>query len=154
MQQLVVGNLSTGSTVAKQRGKRERVRVFRGDRLRFLREQMQYSQDDLDRLLNFPPKTVIRYETGESDPLPAQLKTIAKALQVTSDYLIGLTDDPEGYANNRPTNPRVIKLLEMYNSGKLDELAYELLGEALYNKTVDSGHNTNSEHKDSTSDAA
>jgi len=35
-----------------------------------------------------------KYEVGENDPTGYILKSLAEQLQVTTDYLLGLTDDP------------------------------------------------------------
>jgi transcriptional regulator with XRE-family HTH domain len=140
--------------VTKQRVKKERIKVFRGERLKFLREQMKLSQDALDELVGLGEDSTMRYETGESDPSAAQIKALAVALQVTTDYLLGITDNPEGYADRNRRNPRLVELEQMWESGRLDELAHKLLGEFLYNKALSDRDDPKPDDKNSTSDAA
>ena len=64
--------------------------------LRQIREQRQLTQSDLARLCDLSEKQIGRYERGVGDPTIEPLTKIAKALSVSSDYLLGLTDDPGG----------------------------------------------------------
>jgi len=69
---------------------------MRGDRLREIRELRQYSQRELADRCGLGEKQIFRYENNQNDPSSDHVVKIAKELSVTTDYLLGLTDDPNG----------------------------------------------------------
>ena len=70
--------------------------ALRKERLRSLREQHGWSQRELARLCGFGEAQIRKYENGETDPSSTNLRIMAKKFGVSSDYLIGLTDDSRG----------------------------------------------------------
>ncbi len=68
--------------------------TLRVDRLRELREQHGWSQRELARLCGFGEAQVRKYESGQTDPSATYLKLIANRLNVSTDYLLGITDNP------------------------------------------------------------
>lgn len=52
------------------------------------------SQRELAKDLNIAPSTIAMYETGQRDPDTATLKILADYFNVSTDYLLGRTDDP------------------------------------------------------------
>lgn len=70
------------------------------DRLKTLREQRGISQERLAEILGIPRSSIAHYESPENDrlPRPERLKKIADFFGVTTDYLIGRTNDPHGHA--------------------------------------------------------
>lgn len=71
---------------------------LRFDRLRALREGRGWSQRELARQSGVGDAQISRYESGLSDPTATSLKALAEALDVSIDYLVGLTDDLHGYS--------------------------------------------------------
>lgn len=71
-----------------------RRKVFRSDRLRQARESMDLSQDDLADRLGFGASQMNRYENGKQDPSAEMLTRMAAELEVTTDWLLGLSDKP------------------------------------------------------------
>jgi transcriptional regulator with XRE-family HTH domain len=67
------------------------------DRLRVLREQHGWSQRELARNCGIAESVIRRYESGTSEPSTASLKLIAEQLDVSADYLLGMTDQPRGH---------------------------------------------------------
>ena len=65
-------------------------------RLRAAREQLDISQHELARLCGLSINQISRYELGVREPTSASLIKIARVLNVSMDYLTGLTDDPHG----------------------------------------------------------
>jgi transcriptional regulator with XRE-family HTH domain len=63
-------------------------------RLRQIREDRGYSQRELGRLCNLGANQINRYENGITDPTIHTLKSIADQLEVSTDYLLGVSDDP------------------------------------------------------------
>ena len=68
--------------------------ALRTDRLKNLREQHGVSQRELARLCGLGETQINKYENGLSDPSATNLMLIAQQLEVSTDYLLGLTDDP------------------------------------------------------------
>lgn len=65
-----------------------------GSRLKSLRLKAGHTQESLAELLDTNPRQIWRWESGESLPKPEYLILIARQLNTTADYLLGLTDDP------------------------------------------------------------
>jgi len=63
------------------------------ERLRTARESRKMSQSDLAKETGLMPSAVSHFETGRRSPSFANLKTLSDALNVTTDYLIGRSDD-------------------------------------------------------------
>ncbi len=70
--------------------------ALRTERLREIREKRGLSQRELARLCGFAEVMIYRYETATSDPSSAFLTLIAQKLDVSADYLLGLSDNPKG----------------------------------------------------------
>jgi transcriptional regulator with XRE-family HTH domain len=69
---------------------------FRTDRLKLLRKQRGWSQRELARFCGLGETVVNKYERAVVDPSATTLKIMAEKLGVSADYLLGLTDDPQG----------------------------------------------------------
>jgi len=63
------------------------------ERLRTARESRKMSQADLAEKADLLPSAVSHFETGRRSPSFANLKALSDALRVTTDYLIGRSDD-------------------------------------------------------------
>lgn len=64
-------------------------------RLKELRKSKNISQLKLALDLNTNQNTISRYETGEREPGIAELIKIAGYFNVSVDYLLGITDNPD-----------------------------------------------------------
>ena len=69
---------------------------FRTDRFRQAREALNLNQRDFGDLCNINEVQISRYETGKIDPSLPRLALMASHLNVSADYLLGMTDDPHG----------------------------------------------------------
>lgn len=67
-----------------------------GARLRELRAKAELSQEELAKHLQMARTTLAMYETDRREPDYTTLKRIADYFQVSTDYLLGRTDDPRG----------------------------------------------------------
>lgn len=99
-----------------------RSKVFRGDRLRQLREARGFSQDELAAQLGFGAAQMNRYENGKADPSLDGITRIANALQVTTDWLLGLTDDPQSRLEEDEITPEEWQLLNHFRRDDLEGL--------------------------------
>lgn len=70
---------------------------MRSDRLRQLRKHHGYSQGELADLVHIGERQIWRYENGETEPDGDTIARIAKILETSTDYLLGLIDDPTPY---------------------------------------------------------
>ncbi len=67
---------------------------MRKDRLQDYRVKRGYTQETFAAELGIEKKQISRWETGSTIPGSDKLAQIAKVLRVSTDYLLGLTDDP------------------------------------------------------------
>ena len=58
------------------------------DRLRYLREQQEFSQADISKRLGISPSSYSRYECGTNEPNLETLKKLALLFDCTVDYLL------------------------------------------------------------------
>lgn len=65
-----------------------------GDRLRVLRAIKQMTIAETAKALDVSRSTYAGYETGDRNPPIQNLIKLAKFHQVSTDYLLGLSDDP------------------------------------------------------------
>ena len=67
--------------------------IFR-QRLKAARDLRGLSQGELAGRAGLPPSSIAHFETGPRKPSFDTLRKLANALEVTTDYLLGRTDDP------------------------------------------------------------
>jgi transcriptional regulator with XRE-family HTH domain len=79
--------------------------LLRTDRLRETREQRGVSQRELGRLCGIAETMIHRYETGKTDPSASHLCLMAEKLEVSTDYLLGLTSQPRGQLGDTSLTP-------------------------------------------------
>lgn len=66
-------------------------------RIKELRKSKHISQQKMAMDLNTNQNTISRYETGIREPGIAELIRIADYFDVSIDYLVGRTDNPQFY---------------------------------------------------------
>jgi len=87
------------------------------------REKAGYSQRELAEIIGVAPNTFHGYESGKHDPRSVLLIEIAKACDVSVDFLLGLSDKP---------NSNLAPSATIYSdiTALLDKLTPEQVGEA------------------------
>ena len=68
-------------------------------RLRVARVLRDLSQGELAGKAKLPPSSISHFESGKRKPSFDSLNTLANALKVTIDYLLGRVDEPEGHSS-------------------------------------------------------
>ena len=68
-------------------------------RIRDLREDRDWNQTQVAKLLNMSQTGYSKYETGENDIPTAVLIQLAKIYDTSIDYLLGQTDEKKRYPN-------------------------------------------------------
>lgn len=96
--------------------------VFRGDRLKRVRESARLTQTELAERVGAGTNQIYRYEKGETDPSAEVLAALAKELGVTADWLLGLTDEPLGGFSDKEMSPRERQLLRAFRSDDFKEM--------------------------------
>lgn len=64
------------------------------DRIREARELRDWTQEELGLYCGLSAMAVCHFERGRRKPCAANLVRLARALMVSSDYLLGLKDTP------------------------------------------------------------
>jgi transcriptional regulator with XRE-family HTH domain len=67
--------------------------MFRGDRLKELRDEKEITQADLGKLINVKEAIVAKYERRNKEPDSEKLDFLANYFKVSADYLLGRTND-------------------------------------------------------------
>lgn len=91
-----------------------------GARLKELREKRELSQRQLAKLLKISPSSVAMYELDQRSPDKEMISLISTIFQVSSDYLLGLTDKSKKLYDNseeKDTNklPDGVKIVAVYS---------------------------------------
>lgn len=114
-----------------------------GQRVKYLREGLDMSQQELADLLDYKsPSTIAKIERGKNDIPRNKVARFAEELMTTEEYLMGYTDDPYDYErdidNRADEIPSEIfdHLSEVYG-GDLEQIwhAYVKMGEDALNES-------------------
>jgi transcriptional regulator with XRE-family HTH domain len=97
-------------------------KVLRGERLRHEREKLGFSQSELGRRIGTGENQINRYELGLADPNPYTLTRLAKELQITTDYLLGLVDRKNEHLTEPELTPEERQFLAALREGKVRTL--------------------------------
>lgn len=97
-----------------------------GERLKWAREQRGLTQDDLASRIKKAQTQIWRYEAGEVDPSSDVLVGLARELDVSVDFLLGITDSPTHIMTDEPLSPIEKRLLQAFRKGQIVE-ALEVL---------------------------
>ena len=97
-----------------------------GERLLELRKEMNLTQDDLAVILNINKHSISSYERNKNEPSDAIKILIANYFNVSVDYLLGITDNPQPY---NKLNDTYIRIPELANN---KDIKKEILNYAYY----------------------
>ena len=92
------------------------------ERLKAARDMREWNQSELAEHAGLPPSSIAHFETGSRKPSFDTLRRIANALDVTTDYLLGRSDNPGLAQSDDPLFRDVGKL-----TGRDRELAKDFL---------------------------
>lgn len=94
---------------------------MRGDRLKQLRLLHSHSQESLAELLGIGNRQIWRYENGETEPDGQIVAKIAQVFDVSTDYLLGLTDDPNPKLKESDLQPKERAVIAAWRQGDFRE---------------------------------
>ncbi len=83
------------------------------NRIREIRKERGLSQKEVYTRLGIKQPQYSRYESGENEMGVSMLKEICKVLDVSADYILGLSDDPTPRARKK----EIIKKNKQVNYG-------------------------------------
>lgn len=111
-----------------------------GDRIRKLRESRNMTQTELSEILGMKTYTTVsKWEKNENFPKGKDLKKLAEIFNVTSDYLLGLSDTKLGKITTQNDHPEILTIynqLEEPKQEKVLDYAKEQLEEQNSSKIV------------------
>ena len=85
------------------------------DRVKKLRKAKKQSQNEVGKALGKSRESISKYELGEREPDPNVIALLAKHFNVSSDYMLGITDDSEKEkVNNRNSFSKKLSAFESY----------------------------------------
>lgn len=74
-----------------------------GERIAHIRRRRDVSREQAAAIIHCAPRTIGRWERDEHEPKVTELGLLAIALRTSTDYLVGLTDDPDVPDPDSPT---------------------------------------------------
>lgn len=95
--------------------------ALQGDRLKTARNARGYTTATLAQVVGVEAQQIARWEAYPSDPAASYIVKLAHALDVSTDYLLGESDQFQPI-REIDLNPAEVKLIEAYRAGKLIEL--------------------------------
>ena len=111
-----------------------------GGRIRKLRESRNMTQTELSEILGMKTYTTVsKWEKNENFPKGKDLKKLAEIFNVTSDYLLGLSDTELGKITTQNEHPEILTIynqLEEPKQEKVLDYAKEQLEEQNSSKIV------------------
>lgn len=92
-----------------------------GERISFLRDNMEMTQMELAEKIGITPMTLAKYTKDLNEPRSSTISKMAQALNTTADYILGLTTDysSPGTKTSSTLNNREQNIL--FNFRKLSE---------------------------------
>ena len=89
------------------------------DRLKELREKSKLSQKQLAIKINISDRNYQRYEYGEREPNASTIISLANFYGVTTDYLLGRTDNPNAVLFSMTSLARATEEMNLTNEPTL-----------------------------------
>lgn len=99
------------------------------DRLLKLRKNRRLTQQELSKIIGIARTTYQGYENGSREPDFTTLEKIADFFDVTTDYLLGRTDNPTGYPVHLKDLPPMERLAEFIKENDFRDLYFSRSGD-------------------------
>ncbi|GAA3402045.1 helix-turn-helix domain-containing protein [Paenibacillus hodogayensis] len=100
-----------------------------GDRIAYLREKRGLTQEELSVKLGISRAALSHYETNRREPDYDTLKNIANFFDISLDYLLGRTNDPQSVLDQEVRD--FVDSLELSDDSILDKFALTVDGRKL-----------------------
>lgn len=102
--------------------------MFRRDRFRALRQQRGFTHEEMAERLAVHARQINRYESGSSHPHTDVVARMAEVLNVSTDYLLGIVDDPTPYIRIDNLTPQEKNVLSAMRRGDVVAAVKALVG--------------------------
>lgn len=102
-----------------------------GERIKYLRQLNNLSQNDLAQIIGTSQTQIWKYETDKNEPTSGVIIALARALNTSTDYLLGLTDDAERpleTANDLSNKEKAI--IRAVRTGRLEDVVKTFMEES------------------------
>lgn len=94
-----------------------------GGRIRKLRESRNMTQTELSEILGMKTYTTVsKWEKNENFPKGKDLKKLAEIFNVTSDYLLGLSDTELGKITTQNSHPEILTIYNQLEEPKQEKV--------------------------------
>ena len=103
-----------------------------GEQLSEIRKDKGYTQEDLAEVLHVTKSTLSNYENDRRTPDIAFIKSFSKVMDVSVDYIIGITEIPQGISilkkriGKNTTVEQIINMLLTLDSKHGEDLVSQL----------------------------
>lgn len=77
-----------------------------GERILEQRKNRHETQDELAKVLGVNKTTISEIETGKKTTVTEKIYLLCRHYNVSSDYLLGLTDDPKPHKRKKEEEPQ------------------------------------------------
>jgi len=94
-----------------------------------MREARDYTQDELSELVGVGQKQVWRHESGATIPDGDIVARYAQALDVSADYLLGISDDPKPNVQTGDLSRTERAVINAWRRGDVIEAARTILND-------------------------
>lgn len=93
-----------------------------GKRIKYLREKNDYSQKRVADAIGISNVQLSRYESGDRKPDPETISLLASFFDVSTDYLLGRTDNP----SSKPYTSELTAKDERDIAKRLEQIKHEI----------------------------
>lgn len=100
-----------------------------GPRIRAIREMRGYTQEELAERMGINTHNIWRWENGESKPNGDTIAQIAKVLEVSADYLLGLNNDPMPGLQQTDLSVKERRAIAAWRQGDIREAIKEIVND-------------------------
>ena len=101
------------------------------ERLKELRKKRGYTQAELAKYMNMRQGSYTKWETGMTEPRIDSIIPLARILNTTADYLLGLTDISERNPKIKSTETidetKLKEILKIQGDGQVDSFILKLI---------------------------
>lgn len=101
-------------------------------RMKVRREKLGVQQKELASLIGTTQSQISEYENGRHSPPAEIVASIAKALRVSADWLLGLSDDPIPSRRKSDLTDKQLMVLDLWEEGNKAEAAVMILTDKTY----------------------
>jgi transcriptional regulator with XRE-family HTH domain len=90
-----------------------------GIRLKLLRDRRGYTQTEVAEAVGVTLQQIYRWESDKNDPSGDMIVKLAKFLEVSTDYLLGVSDEPLPNLSEDDLTPMERKFLTAVRDGRI-----------------------------------